>query len=203
MVITMLGASAHSAAGDHAHLSSVAVMSFVVAAAVVLRFVQGRPGSPTRLVAALAAGQLLFHVLVRPVHTSEHAHSMTTVVSSHDHSTGLRRSVAPLAPVLAQWIGDGLLSLLAQPGMLLAHVIAAGAAGWWLARGEMLAVAALSVIATVFLSPPESHAAHLPHPSAWVPAAQPRALSPLSRYRARILARRGPPLPVWDSLLPV
>lgn len=210
VVVTTLGLVAHHVAGGHTHVAGAAllpvVLLFLIVAAASLRAVQGRPGSVARTAGLLVVGQLVFHLVVRPVQDLGHSHAIGTAgtaTMTHDHSAGLRRSTAPLAPVVAQWLADGVLALAAQPAMVAAHVAAAVLAGWWLARGERAAAAAARVAATTFVAPVRLEVA----PVAPAPAA-PIRLRPvisrgLSRHRSRVLARRGPPVWFLRTSLPV
>lgn len=195
VVITTLGVAAHVSVADHA-VSPLLVVGFLVVATLLARMLQGGPGSRIRLMALLAAGQVLFHILLSSGHSGGHAH---TVVAAHGHDStaGLRRSVAPMAPVIMEWLGAGVSSLVTEPAMLLAHAGAALAAGWWLAHGERLAVTTTAAIAALFRVAPNVAATPACHTRPRLVRVQSRGLRSQSRLLARSLARRGPPAQVW------
>jgi hypothetical protein len=194
VVITTLGLAAHVSVADHA-VSPLLVVGFLVVATLLVRMLQGGPGSRVRLAALLAAGQMLFHILLSPGHSGGHAH---TVVAAHGHDStaGLRRSVAPMAPVIMEWLGAGVSSLVTQPAMLLAHAGAAVAAGWWLAHGERLAATSIAAITALFRVAPTVAADPARHTRPRLVPVQSRGLRSQSRLLGRSLARRGPPVQI-------
>lgn len=191
VVVTTLGVAAHVSVADHA-VSSLPVVGFLVVATLLARMLQGGPGSTVRLTALLAAGQVLFHILLSSGHSGGHAHSVVAA-HGHDSTAGLRRSVAPMAPVIMEWLGAGVSSLVTQPAMLLAHAGAALVAGWWLAHGERLALTTMAAITALFRSGRTPEPTISRHPRPQLVRVQPRGLAVQSWLLARSLARRGPP----------
>lgn len=88
----------------------------------------GSAGSPTSQVGSVPFTD---HVVPGPT---------TGVMADHAQDAALRHSGTGFGPTAAHAVAESLACLFANPGMLAAHLLAAAALGWWLARGERLAV---------------------------------------------------------------
>lgn len=197
-VVSMSALAGHAFAGGHSP-GGAATALVIIASVLAARFLLAAPGSAWRTASFLFAAQLVAHIASGPMgHTGGHSH-MSVAKTAHDHGDGLRRSVAPLAPVLADWVAGGLREALLQPQMLSAHLAAAVIAAVWLARGEQVALTTLGLLWARVI--PARHPASPAHYAA--PAVAPVPPGPparLSRYRATALARRGPPVGLGNPL---
>lgn len=182
----------HAVAGGHSGgiaATTVALVATIFAA----RLLMAVPASPVRTTVFLLAAQAVAHLMARPLgHGSVHA-QVHVGPSIHDHGDGLRRSVSPMAPVLADWVSGAVTDMVAQPAMLAGHGLAAVAAAVWLARGERLAMMTVAMMwATIVRVEPPACPVMIGTAST-ASIVVPVLPTRLSRYLATVLARRGPP----------
>lgn len=193
VVITGSSVALHRFGGGTVSLLIVALV--LAGTTVAVRVLQGAPGSRLRSVALALGGQVVTHLALSPMpsHTGTHV----PAVSPHaGHGQLLRQSHDALGPQLVSGIGEALGCLIADPGMVAAHLAAALLAGCWLAGGERTVAAAGRILAGAatawlvwlvavldFRRPVPTVLLHVPDPLA-------------QAVRERIvwsLVRRGPP----------
>lgn len=196
-VVAVSATAAHAVVGGHSH-GGVGLALAILLSVPAARLLLARPASAMRTVAYLVAAQLVAHLAATPLGHVAHSHTAAMQVT-HDHGTGLRRSVAPLAPVIAEWLGAGLSDFVVRPQMLVAHLLAAALAAAWLARGERWALTTLRLLWTGVVAATPAQLVPMPRTSAPV-SPGPHVPATLSRYRVRVLARRGPPAGLWTSM---
>ena len=197
----------HSAGGGQSSATAGLIPVFLLAI-VVARGVQGRPGSTLRIVAMLGLGQVAVHVAMSP--TSHGGSAGVHHVSAPLHAVGahagtLRRSGEAYGPQLAAAVGDALGCLVAQPGMLIGHVVVAVTVGWWLAAGERLSLQAIALLVQWSAQSVAAMGTALRIPPVW-PAARAairfdeQGTPPLTRlFLVAGTIHRGPPVAVTPT----
>ncbi len=193
------GIAGHTTAGASAP-SPLLLVPLFAAATVAVAPLLGTPASPRRVVALLAVGQVLIHLLLQWLGgtASLVVAGHTTAVPGQGSSLGAAHSLAHASgpePVGSALTGDHL-------GMVLAHVAAALVVGLWLAAGEraawtLLALAALPVVDAWVtlreLARADAGAALVPAEAARPAVWDAHCLLRSSTYAGRGVSRRGPP----------
>jgi hypothetical protein len=193
------GLTGHLAAGGVAPASSALLPVFVLLTAAIAPLL-GEPASTPRVIALLAAGQGLLHVVLQLLGGTAieiAGHSMLMPAGPGDAVT------AHLLAHGSTTTTGGWMALLGGPhlGMLLAHAAAASVVGLWLAAGEraawtVVAVAALPVVDAWIrlreLARADAVAWAVPRQVALPRWSHEVAVRP-STWAGRGVSRRGPP----------
>lgn len=150
VVVVALSTIAHTAGGAAPPTPAVALLAIVLTLGVI-RAAQGEPGQWLRAAGLLLLGQVFFHVAAHAGsgHSGHGGTMPATHLVGHDAlhapAAGLRRTGAAVGPEVVSQVQAALADLTARPGMLAAHVVAAIAAGVWLAAGERAALRLLAL----------------------------------------------------------
>lgn len=146
-VVTGSSVALHRVGGGTVSLLMVALV--LAGTTVAVRVMQGAPGSRLRSVALVLGGQIVTHLALSPVQPHSGTPHVGAMSQHSGHGELLRQSYDALGPQLVSGIGEALACLLADPGMVAAHLAAALLAGCWLAGGERTVVAAGRILTGV------------------------------------------------------
>ena len=143
VLVVAAGVVAHQSGGSHP-VTPVHLVVLTLLAVATVRLLQGAPGSWLRTFLVLLVGQWAVHLGLALSRVSGSGHAdhaapgpVTAAVHSHE---GVRRAGSALGPTLLSAWGEGVTSLILNPAMMTAHVVAAVALAVWLTAGERAAV---------------------------------------------------------------
>lgn len=190
-VTTVLGVAAHLAVEHSAPRPSLVALAVLAVSAISL-LLRGRERSFEAIALALAAGQAVVHAVLCLCHSTSPSGAGRFVQDVLCHGgTGGHAGM-----------GGGYLAHL-YPGhtMLLAHVLAAGVAAWWLRQGEAAVWAAVGWVWPVLSTLPALVAV------AVAPPLRPHHDTAVRTLRSQVVGlrahpRRGPPARVLESRAP-
>jgi hypothetical protein len=192
LIATTVAAVSHSLAGGYrpGALSFGAALVFAGLLGTVV--ISRRPSLP-RLIIAIGGSQLAFHLmfsLLGPGGSTSGSAGVATSVSDPMQMGGM----PPLAPITTAPMPDHL----ADPGMWIAHTVAAALTILFVRRAELAVWAMLTRFGRLVVTrlvPPAASPVTAATDSAHVPLVAPRPL--IDRMVGSSARRRGPPLPAF------